>query len=65
MIGFHGLLELLLDWLPLARRSDAPACIALVHEPVANVSIAHASVATVVVSHAPLSNVTIGVECDE
>mgnify|MGYP001003671871 CR=1 FL=1 len=48
MIGFRGLLELLLGWLPYATPPDVPACITAAHQPFAVVTLAHAAPVTVI-----------------
>ena len=62
MIGFRGLLELLLGWLPYATPADVPACISLTVAPFAAVALSAAPVTVVVFSDAALTAITFDTE---
>lgn len=63
MIGFRGLLELLLGWLPYATPADVPACIAAAHQPAAVVTLAHAALTRVSLADAARTTITLEDEC--
>ena len=63
MIGFRGLLELLLGWLPYATPADVPACITAAHQPFAVVTLAHAALTRVALSDAARTTITLEDEC--
>ena len=63
MIGFRGLLELLLGWLPYATPPDVPACIEVSHQPFAVVTLAHAALTSVALSDAARTTITLEDEC--
>jgi len=63
MIGFRGLLELLLGWLPYATPPDVPACITAAHQPVAVVTLAHTALTRVALHAAPVTVITLEDEC--